>query len=119
MTDSGIELRRGQIYWVDWSPGRGSEQIGRRPALIVQADPINRSTRYTNTVVVAISTALHPVPTHVEIEPTEENGLTQKSYVLCEQIITITRVRLEDKIGVLDRDSLDMVDRALKRVLAL
>src|ERR1051325_317807 len=112
MTDVSEALKRGQLFWIDWIPGRGSEQTGRRPGLIVQADPINRSTRYTNTVVVALSTVFHPVPTHIQIEPSDENGLNHTSYVLCEQIQTISRDRLQSRIGTIDSESLGKVDQA-------
>ena len=119
MSDTSAALERGQLYWIEWSPGRGSEQTGRRPGLVVQADPINRSTRYTNTIVVALTTVFHPVPTHIQVEPNGENGLSQTSYVLCEQIQTISRDRLQARIGRIDSDSLTKVDQALKRVLSL
>ena len=48
-------LKRGEIWWVDWSPGRGSEQQGVRPALIVQTDAANLNPKYPNTIVVAIN----------------------------------------------------------------
>jgi mRNA interferase MazF len=112
-------LLRGQLYWVEWEPGRGSEQQGRRPALIVQTDLGNRSPRYTNTIVVAVSTAAHDVPTHVMVEPSEANGLRRRSYILCEQLMTISKERLSEPIGELDAATMDRVDRALKRVLSL
>lgn len=46
---------RGELWWVDWSPGRGSEQTGHRAALIVQTDPANHNPRYPNTIVATIS----------------------------------------------------------------
>jgi mRNA interferase MazF len=112
-------LLRGQLYWVEWEPGRGSEQQGRRPALIVQTDAGNRSQRYTNTIVVAVSTAAHNVPTHVTVEPSSANGLRRRSYVLCEQLMTLSKERLGDLIGELDAATMEHVDRALKRVLSL
>jgi len=119
MPDATLGLRRGQLYWIAWEPGRGSEQRGRRPGLIIQCDPFNASQRYTNTIVAAISSAAHPVPVHVTLEPSESNGLRTRSYVLCEQILTISRERLEDYIGELDVQTMAQVDTALKRILAL
>ena len=49
-------IRRGQIWLVDWSPGRGSEQLGKRPALIIQTDAANTNPRYPNTIVLTLST---------------------------------------------------------------
>ncbi len=119
MTNTDVPLKRGQLHWVQWEPGRGSEQQGRRPALIVQADPMNQSRNYTNTIVVAISTSLRNVPTHVVVEPSETNGLPQQSSVLCEQLLTISRERLDGLIGEIEAGALRQVDRALRRALGL
>lgn len=110
---------RGELYWADWTLGRGSEQTGTRPALVVQADAGNRSPKYTNTVVVALTSRFHDVPTHVKVDPTEGNGLPKLSYAMCEQLFTVSKDRLRDRLGQLDADSMAQVDRALKRVLAL
>ena len=106
-------INRGELYWVDWSPGRGSEQLGRRPSLIVQNNEGNRSSRYTNTIVVTLSTSGRKVPTHVPIEPDSKNGLSETSYAKCEQVMTISKDRLQAKIGKLDTNSMKLVDRAL------
>lgn len=83
--------KRGGIWLVDWSPGRGFEQTGHRPALIVQNDYGNQTPNYPNTIVVAISTKGRPIPFHVRIEPSETNGLKAVSYVKSEQILTISK----------------------------
>jgi mRNA interferase MazF len=119
MSSERIALQRGQIYWVDWNPARGSEQAGRRPALIIQNDPFNRNDRYPNTIVAAISTSGRSVPTHIVLEPNEDNGLRERSYVKCEQVVTISKDRLQDFIGTVGQDIIALVDRALKRTLAL
>src|SRR5579859_3068094 len=115
MSDETAHPRRGQLYWVDWNPARGSEQAGRRPALIIQNKPFNRNERYPNTIVAAVSTSGRPVPTHVALDPTEENGLRERSYVKCEQLVTIGKDRLEGLIGTVDKSVMARVDRALKR----
>lgn len=116
---SEAEITRGDLYWVDWRPARGSEQAGRRPALVVQADAGNRSPKYLNTIVVAVSTASARVPTHVEIQPTDTNGLRSVFSVECEQLFTIAKARLQAYIGTVDARDLSRVDAALRRVLAL
>jgi mRNA interferase MazF len=110
---------RGEIWLVDWSPGRGSEQLGRRPAVIVQTDPANRHPRYPNTIVVTVSRQGQQVPSHVRVEPTAENGLTAPSFVKCEQVLTISKARLETRLGRLSSDALARVASALRVVLAL
>jgi mRNA interferase MazF len=112
-------LQRGQVYWIDWNPARGSEQAGRRPALIVQNDPFNQNERYPNTIVVAVSTSGRAVPTHVILEPNAQNGLRERSYIKCEQFVTISKDRLQELIGTTDANIMRQVDRALKRALAL
>ena len=112
-------VRRGEIWWVDWSPGRGSEQQGLRPALVVQTDAANSNPRYPNTIVVAVSTRGKPVPFHVPVEPSPGNGLKRRSYVKAEQLLTISKERLVERIGMLEREVLAQVEEAVKLVLEL
>jgi mRNA interferase MazF len=112
-------VRRGELYWVDWDAARGSEQSGRRPALVIQEDPASTNPRYPLTIVAAVSTKGRPAPSHVTLEPSPENGLTQTSLVKCEQLMTISKDRLASRIGQLDNDDMQRVGLALKAVLAL
>jgi len=109
---------RGEIWQVDWSPGRGSEQKGRRPALIVQTDSANHNPRYPNTIVVTISTKGRNVPSHVRVEPTAENGLTEPSFIKCEQLLTISKKRRQ-RLGSLNTSNLKRVATALRIVFEL
>lgn len=111
--------RRGQLWLVNWSPGRGSEQLGRRPALVIQTDAANSNPRYPNTIVLAVSTKGHPVTAHVAITPTPSNGLREESYVKCEQILTISKDRLMEQLGQFSSADLARVETALRKVLAL
>ena len=113
------KINRGEIWWVNWSPGRGSEQAGRRPAVVVQTDPANHNPRYPNVVVVALSTKGREVPFHIRVDSTEENGLSQTSYVKCDQILTISKERLEQRLGSLHPVSIRKVNQALALVLDL
>ena len=74
---------RGEIWDIDWSPGRGAEQAGRRPAVVVQNDFGNHAASYPNTVVVAISTRGRNIPFHVATDPSQENGLEKASWIKC------------------------------------
>ena len=109
--------RRGQLWWVNWSPGRGSEQTGRRPALVVQTDAANTNPRYPNTIVVTVSRHGHPVSTHIQVKPSPANGLREASFIKCQQIMTICKDRLETQLGVLDSADLQRVATALCSVL--
>jgi mRNA interferase MazF len=111
---------RGEIWQLDWSPGRGSEQTGMRPALIVQNDPGNHSPIYPNTIVVSISTKGRNIPFHVFISRSQENGLKVDSYVKCEQVQTVSKARLLGAAwGRLTEAEMAQVDEALKLSLAL
>ena len=112
--------RRGEIYWVDWSPARGSEQAGKRPALVVQNDAGNASPTYPNTIVATISTKGRAIPLHVRLRASRRTGLTETSFVKCEQILTISKERLSAApVGHLDARELREVDVALRLSLAL
>ncbi|WP_456298991.1 type II toxin-antitoxin system PemK/MazF family toxin [Natronincola peptidivorans] len=105
-------VKRGDIYYADLSPVIGSEQGGVRPVLIVQNDIGNR---YSPTVIVtAITSQINKakLPTHVEIEASLY-GLAKDSVILLEQIRTIDKKRLEEKIGHLDEEMMVKVNEAL------
>ena len=111
---------RGEIWLVDWSPGRGSEQIGVRPALIVQNDYGNHSPNYPNTIVVTVSSKGRDIPFHVFIRQSKTNGLDMDSYVKCEQVLTISKARLIGKpLGRLADGEMVQVAEALRRSLAI
>jgi len=113
-------IRLGDIYIVEWSPGRGSEQTGERPAVIVQNDAFNSNERYPNTIIVTVSKSGRAVPTHIQIPQTPENGLREPlSYIKCEQLLTISKGRLGKRLGSLTPSEITRVSAALKRVLSL
>lgn len=86
----------------------------------MQADPGNRNPNYPLTIVAAVSTkGRDEVPTHVLLSPTSGNGLADRSYIKCEQLMTVTKDRILDLIGYLDKHEMEDVDLAMKRALAL
>ena len=106
-----MTVKRGDIYYADLSPVIGSEQGGLRPVLIIQNDVGNR---YSPTVIAAAITSQQEkshLPTHIKINA--GCGLAKDSIVLLEQVRTIDKQRLKEKMGVLDVSSMDKVDRAL------
>ena len=111
--------RRGEIWDVNWSPGRGAEQKGIRPALIIQNDRGNTSFSYPLTIVASMSRTERELPLHVRIAPSEENGLTDFTDVKCEQLMTIEKSRLIRRRGVITSEELGKVDVALKLSLNL
>mgnify|MGYP004722493405 FL=1 len=107
-----MSIRRGDIYYADLSPVVGSEQGGVRPDLIVQNDVGNK---YSPTVIAAAITSQRDktkLPTHIRVDA-DESGLAKDSIVLLEQIRTIDKQRLKERMGRLDSGSMTMVDRAL------
>lgn len=105
-------VKRGDIYYADLSPVIGSEQGGVRPVLIVQNDIGNK---YSPTVIAAAITSQinkAKMPTHIEIGA-EHYGLNKDSVILLEQIRTIDKQRLREKIGRLSDDLMNGVDRAI------
>ena len=110
-------IKRGEIYWVDWSPGRGSEQSGLRPALVIQNDIGNQYS--PNTIVAAITTApVKPYPFIVVITASE-SGLPKDSSVDLASIMTIDQTRLGDKCGEISSAKMAEVDNAIKKSLGL
>lgn len=106
-------VKRGDIYYADLSPVIGSEQGGVRPVLVIQNDVGNR---YSPTVIAAAITSQinkAKMPTHIEIG-TEDCGLSRDSVVLLEQIRTIDKRRLKEKIGHLEEDKMRRVNTALE-----
>ena len=112
-------IRRGDLFWVDWSPARGSEPAGRRPALVVQRDAGNAAVGYPNTVVVAVSSQGRDIPFHVRVRPNAQNGLKNTSFVKCEQIFTLSKERLGAKLGTLRPEDMRSVNDAIRLNLAL
>ncbi len=106
-------VRRGDIFYADLSPVVGSEQGGVRPVLVVQNDIGNK---YSPTIIVAAITSQinkAKLPTHIEISA-EEYGLPKDSVILLEQIRTIDKKRLKEKIGFLSSEMMKKVDEALQ-----
>lgn len=105
-------MKRGDVYFADLSPVVGSEQGGVRPVLIIQNDIGNR---FSPTVIVAAITAQiqkAKLPTHVEINA-KRYGFDRDSVILLEQLRTIDKQRLTDKITHLDENMMNSVNDAL------
>ncbi len=107
-----MTIKRGDIYYADLSPVVGSEQGGIRPVLIVQNDVGNK---YSPTVIAAAITSQRDktkLPTHIQVNA-DNSGLAKDSIVLLEQIRTIDKQRLKEKMGSLDDQSMNMINQAL------
>jgi mRNA interferase MazF len=105
-------IKRGEIYYADLSPVVGSEQGGVRPVLVIQNDIGNK---YSPIVIIAAITSQlskAKIPTHVEISAKEYN-LAKDSVILLEQVRTIDKRRLKDKISILDSIKMRQVNLAI------
>lgn len=107
-----LTVKRGDIYYADLSPVVGSEQGGLRPVLIIQNDVGNK---YSPTVIAAAITSKlgkSKMPTHIDVYA-DKFGLAKDSVILLEQIRTIDKKRLKEKMGHLDTNVMQQVNTAL------
>ena len=110
--DKKMEVRRGDIYYADLSPVVGSEQGGVRPVRIVQNDVGNK---YSPTVIAAAITSKKfktQLPTHISVHA-DECGLAKDSIVLLEQVRTLDKQRLRERMGSLDENEMSKINQAL------
>lgn len=108
-----LTVRRGEIYYADLSPVVGSEQGGIRPVLIIQNDVGNR---YSPTVIAAAITSQREkakLPTHISLTASS-CGLSKDSIILLEQIRTIDKQRLKERMGEIPQEAMKQVDYALE-----
>ncbi|NLL34230.1 MAG: type II toxin-antitoxin system PemK/MazF family toxin [Clostridiales bacterium] len=106
------EIKRGDIYYADLSPVVGSEQGGMRPVLIVQNDVGNKHS--PTVIAAAITSQINKarLPTHIELSA-NSYGLTKDSVILLEQIRTIDKRRLREKMGNIDTSLMSRIDTAI------
>lgn len=110
---NNLDIKRGELYYADLSPVIGSEQGGVRPVLVIQN---NIGNKYSPTIIVAAITSQinkAKLPTHIEISA-NEYGLNKDSVILLEQIRTIDKKRVREKIGCLDEVMMVKVDNSLQ-----
>ena len=105
-------IRRGEIYYADLSPVVGSEQGGMRPVLIVQNDVGNKHSPTVIAAAITSQTNKTRLPTHIELSA-NSYGLSKDSVILLEQIRTIDKRRLKEKMGRIDEGLMIRIDTAL------
>lgn len=105
-------VKRGDIYFADLSPVVGSEQGGMRPVLIVQNDTGNKHSPTVIAAAITSQTGKARLPTHIELNANSV-GLSRSSVILLEQIRTIDKSRLRERMGRLDEATMTAVDNAL------
>ena len=110
-----MTARRGDIWLVDFGEPVGGEQAGRRPAVVVSADPLNDS-RAGVVIVVPCTTRRRELPSHVELDP-KECGLDEVGYAKCEDVESVSENRLVARIGAANAEALFAITRALRFLL--
>jgi mRNA interferase MazF len=112
-----MNIKRGEIYYADLSPVRGSEQGGIRPVLIVQNDVGNKYSPTTIVAVITTAKTKSKLPTHIWLSVTD--GFRENSMVELEQLRTIDKSRLKSKIGEVQPGEQRLIDEAIKISLAV
>ena len=112
-------IRKGSIYWVDFSPGKGSEPLGRRPGLVVQNDILNDSNLNT-VIMLAITSTMKfaELPGNVVLRKGEAN-LPKRCVINVTQIKSVDKKSVKEKIGTLSKDRVNEVHAGLKLVMKL
>ena len=105
-------VKRGDIFYAYLSPVVGSEQGGMRPVLIVQNDTGNKHSPTVIAAAITSQTGKAKLPTHIELSG-QSVGLTRDSVILLEQIRTLDKSRLREKMGRLDGETMNRVDNAI------
>lgn len=108
-------VNRGELWWANLNPTKGGEQRGHRPVLVISNDQLHRIP-IGLLWILPLTTSDYAVPNHVAVDPPEGN-LPERSFVMCEQIRTITEDRLDDRIGEVDPETLESVDEKVRWLL--
>jgi mRNA interferase MazF len=110
-------IRNGSVYWVDFSPGKGSEPVGRRPGLVIQSDILNDS-KLNTVIMLAITSTMKigELPGNVVLRKGEAN-LPKKCVVNVTQIKSVDKKSLREKIGSLSKNRMTEVYEGMKLVM--
>lgn len=109
--------QRGEIWWADFSPTRGHEQRGHRPALVVSDDRFNDSAAGLVLLCPLTTTERPGIPWHIEVG--EDSGLPQRSFVMCEQIRSASKQRLSGQVGTAPSVVMQQVEDRLRVLMSL
>jgi mRNA interferase MazF len=110
---------RGEIWMLDWAPGRGSEQAGYRPGVIIQCDEGNLAPGARTTILVPLTTQGRSFSFYIPIPKGPSTGLRETSWANCTQVFTVDRSRLKRRLGKVSAATLQAIGQALIDVLAL
>lgn len=108
---------RGEVWMINLNPTKGREQSGIRPALVISVDGFNNSAADL-VIVIPITSKMRGIPLHVTLEP-EECGLKVQSFAKCEDIRSVSKVRLIEKLGTVPQNKIEEIERKLKLLLGI
>lgn len=114
---SDIQPARGEVWSVNLDPSKGREQAGRRPALILSVDQFNHGPAEL-VVVIPITSKAKGIPFHISVNP-PEGGLSQLSFIKCEDLRSISKERLIQRLGVVVDQTMDEVEDRVRILLGL
>ena len=112
-------MKRGEVYIVDFGEGIGTEQRGKRPAIIIQNNMGNKYSASTVVVPLTSKVSKCRLPTHIMIIPNWESSLLWQSVALCEQIRTISKERVGKFFGELSENIMEEIDKGIRISLAV
>ena len=112
-------IRKGSIYWVDFSPGKGSEPMGQRPGLVVQTNAINDS-KINTVIMIAITSTLRfgDLPGNVTLRKGEAN-MPKRCVINVSQIKSVDKNSIKEKIGTLTKEKIAEVEEGIRLILDL
>ena len=112
-------IRRGSIYWVDFSPGKGSEPLGRRPGLVIQSNAVNDS-KINTVIILAITSTLKygDLPGNVTLRKGEAN-MPKRCVINVSQIKYVDKNSIKEKIGSLAKDKMANVEEGIRLIFDL
>ena len=116
---SELACSRGDIWMLDWNPGRGSEQAGFRPGVIVQCDEGNHASGARTTILVPLTTQERPYVFYVPVPRGGSTGLRADSWANCTQVMTVDKSRLRNRLGTVPAPVLLAIGLALADTLGL
>jgi len=117
MNKPSVKPNRGEIWQANLNPAKGHEQSGNRPVLVVSVDQFNHGPADL-VVILPITSKEKGIPLHVEIKP-PEGGLKMKSFIKCEDIRSIAKERLTEKIGAITEKTFQDIEDRLRILLRL
>jgi mRNA interferase MazF len=114
---NAIRPARGEIWFVNLDPTKGREQAGKRPALVLSVDQFNHGPAEL-VVIIPITSKANGIPLHVAVAP-PEGGLIQPSFIKCEDVRSVSKERLLNKLGIVTTQTMAAVEERIRLLLGL